>query len=183
VTQYWASFSLKPVRYGPDTTNPAETLPHLLAFFSCPVCATCHSPVHSNTALIVDMSSHNFGAFIQHESSPMKTGPELARVLHHDSISSAKPSTVELDALRWGERLNGPVSQNSDAITPSPSALEQSLPPTPHQDRAVGAIVQSATNPPRNRWRLASSGLMFLLIGINDAVVCPMISIRWHASF
>jgi hypothetical protein len=125
------------------------------------------------------MSSHSFGAFIQHESLAGNKVVRPAQVLQRDEITSIPPSAVELDELRWGERLNGPKDQVSDApvsedlTLPTPRELEQSLPPTPKQNRAVDALVQSATNPPRNRWRLASTGVMFLLIGINDAVVCP----------
>ena len=124
------------------------------------------------------MSSHSFGAFIQHESATSEGSISPRPVLHHDEITAKKPSEVELDELRWGERLNGPQKQGpgvsglEDAIIPTPRELEQSLPSSPKGNLVVDALVQSATNPPRNRWRLASTGLMFVLMGINDAVVC-----------
>lgn len=123
------------------------------------------------------MSSRSFGAFIQHESLMGDNVAGPAQVLHRDEITSISPLAVELDELRWGERLNGPKAQRpfapeaEDSSLQTPRELEQSLPSPPRQSKAVGAIVQSATNPPRNRWRLASTGVMFLLIGINDAVV------------
>lgn len=123
------------------------------------------------------MSSHNFGAFIQHESSPAPTINELARVVRRDEVISTSPSAMELDDLQWGKRLNGPPSPDqhgeeiNDQTNPTPRELEQSRPSTPKENQAVDAVVQSISNPPRNRWRLASTGLMFMLIGMNDSVV------------
>ena len=127
------------------------------------------------------MSAQEFGAFFQHESPLGANVVGPAPVLRRDEITSKQPSDVELDELRWGQRLNGPGEQVSgpslieDAMTPTPRDLEQSLPSSPKHDRTVGAMVQSATNPSRNRWRLASTAIMFLLIGVNDAVTGPLI--------
>ena len=131
------------------------------------------------------MSSHTFGAFIEHNSVSSKDVAGPANVLHRDEVVPKKPSVVELDELKWGQQLNGPGEQQiiasslENAVNPTPKALEESRPSSPAQDNAANAIVQSATNPPRNRWRLASTGLMFLLIGINDAVVCEALQSWW----
>lgn len=126
------------------------------------------------------MSSHSFGAFIEYESTRTETIENLARVVHRDEITSIKPSAMELDDLQWGKRLNGPqqynqfAAESEEQTEPTPRELEQSRPSSPKEDKAVDAIVQSATNPPKNRWRLASTGLMFMLMGMNDSVVCSL---------
>ena len=114
------------------------------------------------------MSAQAFGAFVQHESD--KTPTPATKVIHRDSITSGSPSTIELDQIEWGKRLNGPTHENEDPI-PSPRDLEASQPPTPKRSQAVDALLQSVTNPPRNKWRLASAIVMFLLMGMNDAAV------------
>ncbi len=138
------------------------------------------------------MSTLSFGAFVQHEISPAGRVVGPAPVLHRDEIISKLPSEIELDELRWGQRLNGPKKQDpgplghDNATTLTPRELEQSLPSSPKHDKAVDAIVQSASNPPRNRWRLASTALMFLLIGVNDAVtgaLIPYIEKHYHIDY
>ena len=136
------------------------------------------------------MSAPVFGAFITHESTPAPVLP----VLHRDQITSAAPTQYELDDLRWGERLNGPkdrfIGEQPDAISsipPTPGELESSQPPTPKQDQAVDAVViQSAWNPPKNKWRLAAAGLMFLTMGLNDAAtgaLIPYLETEYHIGY
>jgi hypothetical protein len=127
--------------------------------------------------------SRSFGAFIQHESSPAKTIQDPDRVLTRDEITVRTPSDIELDNFRWGDRLNGPKDASLEASAtentpPTPGELESSLPPTPVPGLAAEAIVQSISNPPMNRWRLGSVGVMFFLMGMNDAVVCLPLSHR-----
>jgi hypothetical protein len=123
------------------------------------------------------MASHGLGAFIQHESPPPDVLATLTPVLHRDTTFSARPSVVEMDELQWGHQLNGPRKSGTpavgdeDPIIPTPSELEHTLSAPPQSQSAVGMLVQSATNPPKNPWRLASTGLMFLLFGLTDAVV------------
>ncbi|KIX00068.1 uncharacterized protein Z518_10995 [Rhinocladiella mackenziei CBS 650.93] len=125
------------------------------------------------------MSAQTFGAFITHESSPSPVVVRLDPVVHRDNISTLPPTEYE---LQWGQRLNGPrkdLSRDSSPIGRSlpqtPGELEQSQPPTPKRSHAVEAIVQSASDPPRNRWRLAAAALMFFLLGINDAATGALI--------
>jgi hypothetical protein len=127
------------------------------------------------TILIVIMS-HSFGAFIQHESSPVKTLQDPDHALTRDEITARSPSVIELDNLRWGDRLNGPKDERPepapiDTTPRTPGELEASPPPTPAPGQAAEAIVQSMSNPPKNRWRLGSVGVMLFLMGMNDAVV------------
>lgn len=123
------------------------------------------------------MQSHTFGALIENDSSQTKTTKVLDGPLTRHEVAARSPSIVELDVLRWGERLNGPSDGHADnainreTTTPTPGELEQSLPPTPAPTQVADAIVQSATNPPQNKWRLASVGLFFFSQGMNDAVV------------
>ncbi len=123
-----------------------------------------------------------FGVFVTHESdaSPAVRGP--APVVHRDFITSSSPTEHELNQLQWGHRLNGPgkeprrsMSPVGQSIPPTPGELEQSQPPTPRGAHAVDALVQSFSNPPRNRWRIASATVFFLLMGMNDAATGALI--------
>ena len=103
--------------------------------------------------------------------------PRLDKTSPRVDTAVVPPSSHELDDLKWGRRLNGPRSDDTVDLastrptSPTPRELEQSQPTTPHPDHAVDALVQSANNPPRNKWRLMSSGVFFLLLGLQDAVV------------
>jgi hypothetical protein len=127
------------------------------------------------------MSAPVLGAFITHESKPSPSVSGLLPVLHRDQISTGQPTEHELEELRWGERLNGP-KVTSDAHTPTHQSLSQpqeelesNYGATQNRDQGVDAFVPSASNPPRNRWRLAAAGVMFLLMGINDAATGALI--------
>jgi hypothetical protein len=117
------------------------------------------------------MSAQAFGAFIQHESSD-SLPTAFAKVLHRDAITQSSPPALELEQLEWGKRLDGPHPIEADvSIPPTPRELEASQPPTPKHGQAIDALMQSATTPYKNRWRLASATVMFLLMGMNDAAV------------
>lgn len=140
------------------------------------------------------MSVSALGAFITHESGLSKApappagpaGPPA--VVHRDSVITYTPTEYELDSLRWGRRLNGPghaasrdhspvsrAASSTRSMSITPGELESSHPPTPGTAHAVDAIVLSASNPPRNRWRLAAAGVFFFLAGMNDAATGALI--------
>lgn len=127
------------------------------------------------------MSAPILGVFITHESKPSLPVSGLAPVLHRDQVSSGQPTEYELDGLRWGERLNGPKATaeaptpNDQSFSQSQEELESNYGTSQNRDQAVDAFLPSASNPPRNRWRLAAAGVMFLLIGINDAATGALI--------
>lgn len=111
-------------------------------------------------------------------------------MVHRDHITAPYPTEHELDELEWGRRLNGPQKELPEPISQSlpqtPGELEQSVPPTPKRAPAVDAIIQSASNPPRNRWRLAAAGLMFFLLGLNDAAtgaLIPYLEEEYHIGY
>jgi fucose permease len=117
----------------------------------------------------------------------------LAKIVARDAISGPSPRIYELDSIQWGQKLNGP---RDDRNTPYPATsvapigprkLEQSSPPTPERDYAVdAALIQTASNPYMNRWRLASAGIVFLLMGLNDAAsgaLIPYIERHYHIGY
>jgi fucose permease len=111
------------------------------------------------------MTSGAFGAIIEPISGP-------AKIMPRDIISRPSPGIYELDSMQWGQRLNGPKDDkvSSYSPTPTPRKLERSAPSTPKQDHAVdAALIQTASNPHMNRWRLASAAVFFFLMGVNDA--------------
>lgn len=124
-----------------------------------------------------------FGAVVDHISGP-------AKIVPRDAISGPSPGIYELDSLHWGQKLDGP-RDDKDAPYPAapvtPRELEQSSPSTPKGDQAVdAALIQTASNPYMNRWRLASAGIFFLLMGINDAAsgaLIPYIERNYHVGY
>ncbi|KAK5049073.1 hypothetical protein LTR84_005496 [Exophiala bonariae] len=127
------------------------------------------------------MSAPILGAFITHASKPEVSVSGLSPVLHRDQVFTSQPTHHELDELKWGERLNGPklTPEAHVSIDQSFSRPEEELESSqgvvsPH-DRVVDAFIPSASNPPRNRWRLAAAGVMFLLMGLNDAATGALI--------
>jgi len=138
------------------------------------------------------MTAHTLGALIQHESASPPSVTGLAKVVPRDVITTGTPTEYELNELRWGAGLNGPhrpaieVSTVNTSVPPTPKALEESQPPTPRRDQAVDAIVQSASNPRMNRWRLAAAGIMFFLMGLNDAAtgaLIPYMEAEYHIGY
>ena len=127
------------------------------------------------------MSAPILGAFITHASQPEISVSGLPPVLHRDQVFTSQPTPYELDELRWGERLNGPKNtpeahvSNDEPLSRPEEEFESFQSVVPVQDHAVDAFVPSASNPPRNRWRLAAAGVMFLLMGLNDAATGALI--------
>jgi hypothetical protein len=131
------------------------------------------------------MSSHAFGAFIDIESSPSSGHSESHAVpivprkavpkTHHPVPQ--RPETIELDNI---EVLNGPPQSGAATLVSgsqtlkTPSELEMSRPSTPrgntngHGGEGVDAV-QSFSNPPMNRFRMASVCLMNLGNGLSDS--------------
>lgn len=128
------------------------------------------------------MTSVTFGALVEPISGP-------AKILPRDIIIGPTPGIYELESMQWGQRLNGP---KEDGISPHPATvtpreLEQSAPSTPKRDHAVdAALVQSASNPYMNRWRLASAAVFFFLMGVNDAsagALIPYVERYYHLGY
>ena len=150
--------SLGPCKLDPNShyfiLSPSVSLPSSFAT----------SFAHNSTTMTT-MTSVTFGAVTEQISGP-------AKIVPRDAISGPSPGIYELDTLQWGQRLNGPQEEKaiSYPATPTPRELEQSAPSTPKHDHAVhAALIQTASNPYMNRWRLASAAIFFLLMGINDA--------------
>lgn len=116
------------------------------------------------------------GALIEHEIKPQPSVTGLARVVPRDAITPTVPSEHELDELQWGQKLSGPSKfAIGSSSSQTPAELESSNPPTPKQNQVVDAIIQSATTPYMNKWRLAAAAVMFFLLGLNDGATGALI--------
>jgi fucose permease len=128
------------------------------------------------------MTSVTFGALVEPISGP-------AKVVPRDIITGPPPGIYELESMKWGQKLNGPKddSVSSYPAAPTPRELEQSAPTTPKRDNAVDvALVQTASNPYMNRWRLASAAVFFFLMGVNDAssgALIPYVERYYHIGY
>jgi fucose permease len=132
------------------------------------------------------MTTVALGALLQPISGP-------AKVVARDAISGRSPGIYELDSIQWGQKLDGPRDHEdmpypATSVTPiTLRELEQSSPLTPKPDHAVdAALIQTASNPHMNRWRLASAGIFFLLMGLNDAAsgaLIPYIERHYHIGY
>jgi fucose permease len=127
------------------------------------------------------MTTATFGAFLEPISGP-------AKVVPRDAISGLSPGIYDLDLIQWGQKLDGPRDDNDTpyAVTlATPRELEHS--PTSKRDLAVdAALIQTASNPYMNRWRLASAAVVFLLEGLNDAAsgaLIPYIERYYHIGY
>lgn len=123
-------------------------------------------------------------AVINVESSPVNSESHTAPIAPQKAVAKSyrgvmlpnTPDILELDNIEWGARLNGPgrkskTQPGSDCQTPkSPNDLEMSTPPNPmtHDEGGVDAI-QSFSNPPMNRFRMASSSLLNFSNGLSDS--------------
>lgn len=102
--------------------------------------------------------------------------------------SAQQPHAIELDNLQWGSNVNRPSASGTTTpgaepgsgwSTPgwqgstSPSALEESRPQTPNNEPEY--IVQSFSNPPKNRFRMAATCLLNFGNGLSDAAAGPLI--------
>lgn len=114
-------------------------------------------------------------------TAPQKT---VTRTYH----SVQQPDSIELDDLKWGQNINRPSASGtttpgaepvSEWSTPgwqtprTPSALELSRPQTPNNE--PDNIIQSFSNPPKNRFRMMSTCLLNFGNGLSDAAAGPLI--------
>ncbi len=123
------------------------------------------------------MSSYIFGSLIEHESSQFSDPAPPAPVAQTSKPERGLgPTEVELDDLRWGQRLNGPsghpsiqARSTSEWVAPATSReLEQSNPPTPQGDQAMDPGM-STSNSSMNNWRLGANCLMIFSQGVSDS--------------
>lgn len=123
------------------------------------------------------MSSHIFGAFVEHESSQFSDLTPLPPVAQTSRSGTApRPTDVELDELNWGQKLNGPsglssvqATSTNERVNPgTPRELEQSNPSTPHEDHDVQPVM-GTSDTSMKKWRLAASCLMFFTHGVSDS--------------
>ncbi|TGO88672.1 hypothetical protein BPOR_0148g00050 [Botrytis porri] len=102
--------------------------------------------------------------------------------------TAQQPHAIELDNLQWGSNVNRPSASGNTTpgaepgsgwTTPgwqsstTPSALEESRPQTPNNEPEY--IVQSFSNPPKNRYRMAATCLLNFGNGLSDAAAGPLI--------
>lgn len=115
------------------------------------------------------MSAYSgFGAFFELEKTPSITNPAAVVRKDKQGIASA-PSDHELDQMQWGKPTKAPTVTVQGIQTPvTPSELESSNPPTPTRHGAVD-LVQTISNPPRNKWRLLSACFINFANGLNDS--------------
>ncbi|TVY84286.1 Bypass of stop codon protein [Lachnellula suecica] len=132
------------------------------------------------------MTSHAFGAFIDVESSSNSgeahatpIAPQKAVQKNYHSVPQGNgPNPIELETLQWGKKLNGPWGfESGGTTTPSgyqtprtPNDLEMSRPPSPTPGEEDGVYaMQSFSNPPMNRFRMASVCLLNFGNGLSDS--------------
>ena len=122
------------------------------------------------------MTAHMLGGLSDLQSGSALDVADLARVVTKDAILATRSSTeLDLQSLQWGARSNGLKQVETDIHPPqTPRELEQSVPSTP-QGWSTDAILQTATNPPKNRWRLIAAAIVFFNFGMNDGVTGALI--------
>ena len=134
------------------------------------------------------MQSHVLGSCIDFDDSYSQVTKGAGKAVFKDGTSATQPPTsIELDTLEWGKKLNGPhgigrVPENSI----SKQDIESSVPSTPIASHGTEAIVQSLTNPPRNRWRLAAAAITFLMMGMNDSAtgaLIPYLELHYNVGY
>lgn len=91
--------------------------------------------------------------------------PRTARSDREHSSSSSSPTAIELDALTFGTRYNGPAAESEPGIAIAQPGDYAEIEPL---SRAV-EVTQSLTNPARNRWRFVSACTMLVQMGLNDS--------------
>ena len=118
------------------------------------------------------MELFTIGAFIEHESRSQVVAWPVPAYAQTKLPVSDQPSNLDLDALEWGRKLQGPSTthngHNGWQTPATPPDLEGSVRSSP-SDQHTAEIVQSASNQPQNRWRLAANALIFFTNGFNDA--------------
>ncbi|KFY39962.1 hypothetical protein V494_03733 [Pseudogymnoascus sp. VKM F-4513 (FW-928)] len=112
----------------------------------------------------MSLSSSNggFGSFIRFEEPPKLANPP-ATVRRDKQGIPIRPSEVELNDIRPSP--SAPLPSARDA---PPNDVERSTPPTPTTPTGVD-LLQTFTNPPMNKYRMASSTFMNFANGVNDS--------------
>ncbi|KAH8705097.1 putative MFS efflux transporter [Talaromyces proteolyticus] len=122
-----------------------------------------------------------------------------AAVRKHNTHVASSPIDHELEDLHLNTSHltsnDQALSRVSRSSIQAPSDLE-SLPPTPgtpnsernhHESESTAAeMVQSISNPPRNKWRFASACLMFLSNGMSDSApgaLIPYMETNYHIGY
>ncbi|CAD6448462.1 cbccd8ca-4a3d-4783-a979-c4a14e07b7c4 [Sclerotinia trifoliorum] len=118
--------------------------------------------------------------------APPLAAPQKSVTRTYHSVQ--QPNAIELDSIKWAPNINRPpasgtttpgVESVSGWSTPgwqssvTPSALEISRPQTP--DNEPEHIIQSFSNPPKNRFRMTSTCLLNFGNGLSDAAAGPLI--------
>ena len=123
-------------------------------------------------------SQSTFGAFINVESSPGTQEPHHAPIAppkkaYSKVYHSVPTPNEEIESLQWGSPVEGPSKGEANPTgtqTPRGNDLEMSRPASPVQeDGDAFPAMQSFSNPPMNRFRMAAVSLMNLANGFNDA--------------
>lgn len=100
---------------------------------------------------------------------PPPVAAKDAHIVTNDPQGLRRPTEIELDQIRWGQRLDGP----DDSRTPSPSELEEDNAPSSAsrvRSHEVTAItLPTISNPPMNKWRIPVLCLAFFIQGLNDS--------------
>ena len=133
------------------------------------------------------MASQAFGAFLEIDSRSNPVTDPAKAVVKDSRPQVQAPAAYELDAIQWGQKLNGP--QEIPHVYPNLSDADVELtvpPPTPPKSHVAAAKLQSATNPPRNRWRLVAAAATFFVMGMNDSAtgaLIPYMEAEYHIGY
>lgn len=121
--------------------------------------------------------STQFGALIEIESSPQIANPAAVVRKDKQGIASS-PSDRELDEMKNWSRFSSreqdytsfPPTGVQTPITPPTNDVESPASPLGLQAGAGTAdLIQTVSNPPRNRWRLLSVCMMYFANAMNDS--------------
>ncbi|OBT50544.1 hypothetical protein VE04_08994 [Pseudogymnoascus sp. 24MN13] len=108
------------------------------------------------------LSNSGLDSFIRIEGSPSLTNPP-ATVRRDKQGIPIPPSEFELNDIR-----PSPSAPLPSARDVPQNACERSTPPTPTTPTGVD-LLQTFTNPPMNKYRMASSTFMNFANGVNDS--------------
>ncbi|MCJ1369073.1 hypothetical protein MMC20_000281 [Loxospora ochrophaea] len=116
------------------------------------------------------MNPHTLGALINLDSTSRIASPSPA-LRRNSNAAVIPPISHELEELSSKSHPSvpsEPSTPNGNQTPITPSELEMSRPPTPRA-RDAADVVQSLSNPPKNKWRLLSACLMSFGNGLNDS--------------
>ncbi|KAI9649738.1 hypothetical protein NHQ30_002319 [Ciborinia camelliae] len=112
------------------------------------------------------------------------TAPQRTVTRTHHSVQ--QPNSIELDHLQLGQNVNRPSASGNTTPGPesgwstpgwqtpkTPSDLEMSRPQTPNNEPEH--LIQSFSNPPKNRYRMMSTCLLNFGNGLSDAAAGALI--------